>query len=255
MLNWIRLIVLCFLPCFALTVEAEIYQYQDNTGKKIYVDSLSKVPPEYQDQLTSREEQDLNLSPEQIQEIENKVNKTRALYLINRERSKIKAQLKKWITPFQLKGNRIQVPVKVIYGNRSKQLSLVMDTGASVTAIHRNAVESLNPSLRKGAGAVVADGRVVKTQTIRFDRIEIGPYKAKNLVSTVVDYQGNGAQNNGLLGMDFLYQAKYKLDKENNQIIWEPELYSKYQERLKLLDEQEQQLKNDTAAPAALPDN
>lgn len=252
MASWFRLVLLCLISITASGVNAEIYQYEDKFGKKIYVDSLSKVPAEYRDQLTSREIQSPNLSQEQLDAIEYKVNKSQALYLINRERSKIQAQLKKWLTPFKLVGNRILVPVKVTYGNRTKQLSLIMDTGASITVVHRNSVESLNPSLRKGVNAVVADGSIVNTQTIRFDRIEIGPYKAKNIRSTIIDYQGGTAQANGLLGMDFLFNAKYDLDKEKLNIIWEPELYAKYQDRLKFLDEQEQLLRNDDIESGAL---
>lgn len=252
MASWFRLVLFCFISITAQAVNAEIYQYEDKFGKKIYVDRLSKVPPEYRDQLTSREIQQPNLSQEQLDAIQNKVNKFQTLYLINRERSKIQAQLKKWLTPFTLVGNRILVPVKVTYGSRTKQLSLIMDTGASVTVVHRSSVASLNPSLRKGVNAVVADGSIVNTETIRFNRIEIGPYTAKNIVSTVLDYQGGTGQSNGLLGMDFLFQAKYKLDKQKRTIIWNPERYSKYQERLKVLDKQEQQLRNDEVAPAEL---
>lgn len=255
MLYFYRLLLMGLLTFFATNVVAEIYQYQDRTGKKIFVDSLSKVPPEYREQLRSRDEQEHNLSQEQLDALEYKVNKTRALFLLNRERSKIKKQLEKWKTPFQLLGNRILVPVKVVYGNRSKQLSLIIDTGASVTVVHRDALQSLNPSFRSGANARVADGSVVKTQTISFDKVEIGPYKAKNIVSTVLDYRGGSAQSNGLLGMDFLFNAKYELDKEAGQIIWEPELYAKYKDRLQLLNEQEQLLISDAAAPADLSTN
>jgi hypothetical protein len=234
----------------ALGVNAEIYQYEDKFGKKIYVDSLSKVPPEYRDQLTSPELQEQNLSQEQLDALDNKVSKTRALYLINREQSKIKDQLKQWITPFSLIANRVVVPVKVTYGYQTKQLSLVIDTGASVTVIHRSAVESFNPSYRKGAYARIADGSVVKTEKITFDRVEIGPYKVNNIVSTVIDYRGGSGGSNGLLGMDFLFNAKYDLDKEKRQIIWEPELYAKYQEKLKQLEVQKQQLRKDAVPPA-----
>jgi len=248
-----RLILLSLILCSVAPVYAEIYQYEDKTGKKIYVDSLSKVPQEYQDQLTSRKLQQQNLTQEQVEALEYQTNKANALFLIGSERSKIQTQLKKWVTPFQLSGQRIIVPVKVYYGHRSKQVSLIMDTGASVTVVHRSALTSLNPAYRKGANARVADGSVVKTQSIHFDRMEIGPYKAENIVSTVIDYQGGGGQAQGLLGMDFLYNAKFDLDKENKQIIWEPELYAKYQNRLQALDKQEQQLRKGVALPASEP--
>lgn len=48
--------------------------------------------------------------------------------------------------------------------------------------------------------------------------------------------------------MDFLYNAQYELDRENQQIIWAPAKYKKLQDDLLTLDKLEQRLLNETAA-------
>lgn len=246
-----RFSVMVAALALALSAEARIYQYVDGNGKKVFVDRLSKVPSEYRDQLTSRDELKDTLSAEELKSLDVKANQKLHQLQLNQEKNRIKDYMGKWITPYEFIHNRIVVPVKVVYGARSKNLSLVMDTGASRTVIHRNAVESLNPALRVGGSARVADGSVVNTKTISFDRVEIGPYKSKHVQTMILDYQGGSEQSHGLLGMDFLFNAKYELDRENKLIIWEPELYTEYKEQLRLLEEKEQQLKEGTATPNA----
>lgn len=246
-----RLLVMVAALALTFTAEARIYQYVDANGKKVFVDRLSKVPPEFRDQLTSREELKDRLSSEELKSRDNQANQKLQQLQLSQDKNRIKNYMEQWITPYEFIHNRIVVPVKVVYGSRSKNLSLVMDTGASRTVIHREAVASLNPALRTGGGARVADGSVIKTQSINFDRVEIGPYKSKHVQTMILDYQGGGEQSHGLLGMDFLFNAKYELDKVNQLIIWEPELYAEYKEQLRLLEEKEQQLKEQAAAPKA----
>jgi len=248
-----RVLFLLAISINSVLLHAQIYHYEDSSGKKIYVDSLSKVPPEYLDQITSRDDLKENLSEQEIKRRAYNSAKTSFESKLSLEKSRIQEQLDKWITPYQFVKNRVIVPVKVVYGARSKQLSLVMDTGASSTVIHRDAISSLNPSLRKGAGATVADGSYVKTETVSFDRIEIGPYKSSNIQTMVLDYKGGNEQSHGLLGMDFLFNARYELDKSKKLIIWEPELYLQYEARLKEIEEQERLL-NEESAPAPIAD-
>lgn len=248
--KWLSIIVLMVSVC-STNMHAQIFHYQDRYGKKIYVDSLSKVPPEYRDQLSARDDLKENITDRERKERAYKADKSEFEFKLSREKSKIQEQLDKWITPYQFVRNRVVVPVKVVYGARSKELSLVMDTGASSTVIHRDAISSLNPALRRGAGATVADGSYVKTETVSFDRIEIGPYKSSNIQTMVLDYKGGSEQSHGLLGMDFLFNARYELDKQRNLIIWEPELYVQYEERLRDIEEQERLLKESSSQAQA----
>ncbi|MGH1460413.1 MAG: retropepsin-like aspartic protease [Neptuniibacter sp.] len=246
------LILGCLVGLSPSESQARIYQYVDDSGKKVYVDRLSKVPPEYLDQLTTREELKDTLSTDELQSMELQADKKLFKLGLNQEKARIKDKLEQWITPYKFIHNSIILPVKVYYGARYKELSLVLDTGASSTVVHKSALSSLNPAFRPGEGARVADGSIVETNNISFDKVIIGPYESKNVMAMVIDFKGGSNTNQGLLGMDFLLYAKYKLDKVNQLIIWEPELYEEYKQRLLDIEEQELQLKNGVAAPEGL---
>ncbi|WP_415892084.1 aspartyl protease family protein [Neptuniibacter sp. PT8_73] len=239
---------LLIMPTMA---EARIYEYVDDNGRKVFVDRLSKIPAKYRDQMETREEKKDKLDPLELQAFNQSTDVKQRQLELDKARSGIKDAMKKWITPFQFHANRIVLPVKVFYGARSTQLSLVMDTGASYTVVHKQAISSLNAQLRKGGAARVADGSVVDTQKIHFDRFEIGPYKAKGVTAGVLDYQGGSSGTDGLLGMDFLYQARYEIDREKKHIVWDPQRYQELQDQLVEIDRLEQELKGAPTAPAS----
>ena len=240
------LCIICLTPMFA---EARIYQYTDDTGRQVYVDRLSKVPAKYRDQLNAREETKDKLSEQEFKELSVERDIKQLNLKIDRRRTELQDAMAQWVTPFSFQANRILVSVKAVYGARSVTLNLVMDTGASFTVVHKAAVHSLGAQLLDAGAARVADGSIVKTQRINFDRVEIGPYKVKNVSAGVIDYKGGGSGSQGLLGMDFLYSARYELDREKQQIIWAPDKYKKLQQQLLELDKLEQRIQEETAAP------
>lgn len=248
--NFLLLLPLSLLP---VTAEARIYEYVDDRGKKVFVDRMSKIPAKYRDQLRSRDEQKDILDESSKAELEAEQNVKLLKSKLTHERRRLQDALAEWITPYKFNANRIMIPVKVVYGSRVQQLSLVMDTGASSTVVHKSALNSLGAKLSSGGYARVADGRTVKMSRINFDRVEIGPYKINNATAAVIDYEGGAVGSHGLLGMDFLFNARYELDRENHQIIWDPQQYQNLQQKLQELEEMEQQLLNKTAAPGTKP--
>ncbi|EAR61847.1 retropepsin-like aspartic protease [Neptuniibacter caesariensis] len=234
---------------FSNLSEAQIYEYVDETGKKVFVDRLSKVPAKYRSQLESREESNEKLSQAEIDQLQLERDRQLAISKISTERRRIQEAMRKWITPFQFQSNRVLLPVRISYGGRQKTLSLVMDTGASVTVLHKDALQSLSPQFLSGGAARVADGRVVLTEKVSLNSVEIGPYKAENIQASVIDFKGGSGSNQGLLGMDFLYNARFELDREKQHIRWYPEKYQALQDKLDELNILEQQLKSATAVP------
>lgn len=230
-------------------VEARIYEYVDDTGKKVFVDRLSKVPAKYRSQLESREELNSNLSETEVEQLKIERDRRKAITKIGFEKRRIKEAMENWTTPFRFQSNRVLLPVKVTYGGKTQTLNLVMDTGASRTVLHKDAIMTLSPQLISGGAAQVADGRIVRTQRINLDRIQIGPYEAKNIQTSVVDFKGGSGANQGLLGMDFLLNAQYELDRENRTIKWYPEKFKELQGKFDELELLEQQLKSATAVP------
>nr|WP_246590183.1 retropepsin-like aspartic protease [Marinobacterium ramblicola] len=102
---------------------------------------------------------------------------------------------------------------------------MLLDTGASGTVFHRDALKGLNGSTYRAGQARVASGEVIDVHAINLDRIEIGPFKIKSARAMVIDPVGR-SNHDGLLGMDFLRQVHYRIDFERNLIIWEPERYA-----------------------------
>lgn len=239
------LLLLLFIPTLS---DAKIYQYKDDSGRNVYVDRLSNVPAKYRDQLDARDETKDRLSSQALQQLSKERDIKNLQLKITTERSRIKEAMKKWVTPFTFHSNRIQLPIKFVYGARSVILNLVMDTGASFTVVHKSAIGSLGAQLIDAGAARVADGGIVQTQRVNFDRVDIGPYQIPHVSAAVIDYQGNSGGSHGLLGMDFLYNAQYELDRENQQIIWAPVKYQKLQGDLLELDKLEERLLNETAA-------
>ncbi len=243
-------LILSGVILFPTPAEARIYEYVDDRGKKVFVDRLSKVPAKYRDQLQTRKEQAELLDPEDLESLKKERDLKQLKLKLTHQRRSLQDQMRRFITPVELKYNRITVPVKVVYGARMANLNLILDTGASSTVIHADAIKSLGAQLSSGGYARVADGRAVEIKQTPFSKVEIGPYKYNNVRSAVIDYQNTPIGNHGLLGMDFLLGARYELDRTNRQIIWDPAQYQRLQERLLALDELEQQLDNPVATPS-----
>ena len=208
--------------------EAEIYKYTDKNGRKVFVDSLSQVPAEYREQL-------------EIQKPAATVNNTGSLSTNTTYGSTLKqrasverlqAELRKLETAVEVINNQVFVPVTVTYHGRSVKARMLMDTGASSTVFHRDALERLDPQSRSAGYARVAGGSVIKMRSVNFDSIQVGPHKAKSIRSYVIDNQNEASHFDGLLGMDFLMNASYELNLQRKLIIWNPEVYKQVEAQL-----------------------
>jgi hypothetical protein len=54
----------------------------------------------------------------------------------------------------------------------------------------------------------------------------------------VIDHQGASVGNDGLLGMDFLMNVRYRIDYDRQLILWEPDRYQQLETLLRQLDEE-----------------
>lgn len=226
------LLLIC-ASLFAPFSYAKIYQYTNEAGKRIYVDQLLKVPQKYREQVTVHKEQRDVLSPKVMAEKEEARQQKRQDLSLSQQKRRLEAELKHWITPVRMIHNRIEVPVKIVFGTRSTKLTLVLDTGASSTVMYRKALQKVRVPIRSGQRtARVADGSQVKTQQASLTRMEIGPYKINNFMVNVIDFSGVPIGTQGLLGMDILSNTEYKLDKKGSRIIWNPEKYNQLKKQL-----------------------
>ncbi|QEW06171.1 retropepsin-like aspartic protease family protein [Nitrincola iocasae] len=215
--HYLALALLCFLPSTAL--QAQILHYIDESGRRIYVDNISKVPHAYRDQLEVRGSR---LTQERRDELELE----RQERLSAQQQQQYMRQLDQAIaalqTPLTMRGNSVMLPVKVTLRGRTANTLMVLDTGASSTVFHRDKLAQLPLDARPSGYAQVASGDVIETFSARFDRIEIGPYQIDSPRADIIDFQGGAEAHDGLLGMDFLRQVEYRIDFEASQIIWDP---------------------------------
>ncbi|QEQ97289.1 retropepsin-like aspartic protease [Neptunomonas concharum] len=229
-------ILFCMIAVLLLLMmgkaQAEIYHYTDSKGKKIYVGSLSKVPREYLDQIKLQNPSAQVSNTSQFSES----NKKASSSLKGRsDLRRLQRMLNMMETPVVIKNNQVLVPVSVTYQGKSTDVTLLMDTGASGTVFHRDALERLNADSEFSGYARVAGGGVIKVSSLELDRIKVGPFQAKNIRSSVIDNKAPGGAFDGLLGMDFLMNVEYELDKQRQVIIWTPKRYQEVSDALQKL--------------------
>ena len=197
--------LICLVLGLTVTVYGEFYRYKDNNGKTRYVDDMVKVPPAYRDQLQIYDEPLDYLSEEEKLELKKRENLQESLN-----------------TNVVITGNNIIIPVKLANGGKEIEVFLVLDTGASITTLHRSAAEKLDIKDTRKATARVAGGDEITFDVAKLERVTVGPYEKNNLLVGIVDYQGGPSPHNGLLGMNFLQHYEYVIDYENKMIRWNP---------------------------------
>lgn len=228
----------------ASAAQAEIYKYVDERGRQVFVDSLSRVPLQFRDQLETRRAAPGPQAQDEAQLAAARAERKREASLAG-QRKKIERLLRESETPVKVGRNRVVVPVTVVYGGRKANTEMVLDTGATNTVFHKNALAGLNYASQPGGRARVAGGGSISTELVSFDRIEIGPYRPTHVRAMVIEHQGPAVGSDGLLGMDFLMNVRYRIDYERQLILWEPERYQELQALLQQLDS--------AAASAAVP--
>jgi clan AA aspartic protease (TIGR02281 family) len=202
--------------------QAEIYKYTDDSGKQVFVGSMSQVPQKYKIQIELQSPSD---EVSNSSHFSGKNKKASASLKAHSTLKRLERALAEMETPVTILQNQVLVPVSLIYHGKDAHVNMLMDTGASSTVFHRDALERLDARSQAAGYARVAGGGVVKVSSIEFDRIKVGPYKAKNIRTFVIDNKATDAAFDGLLGMDFLMNVKYELDLERKVIIWNPARY------------------------------
>lgn len=246
MKTWIIALGVCVTAQLA---QAEVYHYVNEEGRKIYVDRKSQIPPQYRDQVVVKREL---RSSRKMETAEPPATGEEAGGSVEEQIASMEAYMRKLETPVEIRGNSVLVPVKVTFGRRYTTLKLILDTGATSTIIHEDALKGLGIGSSKGGKAQVAGGGVIDTRNVRLDRFEVGPYSLTSVTAGVITHEQPG-QYDGLLGMDFLRSVKYDIDFDRSLVIWERD---KYEQARRDLEELQKRLQaasetegSETAAP------
>ncbi|HBG05374.1 MAG: hypothetical protein A2075_15755 [Geobacteraceae bacterium GWC2_58_44] len=125
-------------------------------------------------------------------------------------------------TRVRIVNNQVLVPVTLKNGGATVRVELVLDTGATRTAIHEGITGRLPIDLRlaRNSQAIVADGRVIRSRIAKVDFLGVGPFAMASLEVELIPYHGSEGMHDGLLGMDFLGKHRYQIDMEHELIRW-----------------------------------
>lgn len=221
-----RIALLFGLCTLAGLVSAEVFHYVTESGRKVYVSSLHKVPAQYRDQIKVKQGNRPALTAEEKTVQEELREQARDDAEVRREIRRLETLRDKMRTPVTIRGNQVVVPVRIVTAGRRLDLKLVLDTGATRTVIHQKAMQGVSLNTRRKGKAVVAGGGQINMQHVIFERVKFGPYTFENHTAAVIESQGRNFSD-GLLGMDLLAHSGYKIDFAEQVIIWNAEQYEK----------------------------
>jgi predicted aspartyl protease len=123
-------------------------------------------------------------------------------------------------TPVAIRGNRVFVPATLGHSGREAQVTLVLDTGASITTLNRAAVKKFQFEKTRKAKLIVADGNTIDADLVQLSYIKVGPHRVAGLHAGIIDHKGLSTDYQGLLGMNFLKGMDYTIDFQRQVIIW-----------------------------------
>ena len=117
-------------------------------------------------------------------------------------------------------GNQVLVPVILGYGEFKTEAFLLLDTGASLTLLHREIANKLRVREIAQTEATVVGGSSIPTDVTRLSYLQVGPHRKEEVYVGIIDHEDSSAMHQGLLGMDVLRNLEFHVDFQKKVIRW-----------------------------------
>lgn len=224
-----------FLPCRG---SGEFYEFTDENGVRTFTDDPGLIPesrhtdiqihkepyddlPEEERQLRIQADHErLMLIHKERDEERRRLERTRKIQDLEEEKARKARELEKMRTPVTISNNQILVPVTVTYRGNTLAVTLLLDTGASMTTLNHGIAERLAITEGRRSAARIADGSVIRTRQVALDSLQVGPKSLPSQTVLIVPFKGPSGPFDGLLGLDFLRHFAHDIDYRNHLIVW-----------------------------------
>lgn len=122
-------------------------------------------------------------------------------------------------TKISIQNGQIFIPVTLINNGKQITISMVLDTGCSRTNIPYKYLNQLSATYTQDTTSIVANGSMSYGRLTNVEMIKVGPNQEYNF--NINGSEVAGSQNKGLLGLDFLKKHPFKIDFDNEFIVWD----------------------------------